>query len=545
MKKMKWLAAFLLTVQMVFSGFTAAAENGLNLPVVENDGMKYYNVTSKADLKTAVLYCSSNFMDQLSICFDEDKRDWDDQYGSNVVNFLDYYTKGFFTYKEYSVNTVVAYGTQQADQQLAFGKIELSYLDTPEELKKADAKIESVLAGISSKSTYDKLLYVAEYVCKQADAGFEQMPDGGYDAINGVCDVLTGVRTNTVCTSFALTFQRFMEKAGINSYIVANGGVHAWNIVELDGKWYGIDCTFGDAGQSFDRSYFLMGKDSMKQYNVQGANVDPIAIFSKNHQVSDKDYGASGNSGAGDVSSSSKPSQTVKPPVSSSVSSDRLPESSSGPVSAESQTDSSNTENFPDASLTVDISKDTAVGRETFQQAIQAGQPLELKGQDYTWIFSEESLADMTELPSSFDAGIQLGEALNEADQKQLASIAGESPYFGFRFAYHGTLPGKAAITLSVGTDLAGKNVTIYSVSDSGEPVAEAEGTVTAGGMLTFETSHCSLWFVSQKGTAAGTDTGASGWLWAVVIAVAVLAAAAGGFCWWYFIWRKKHSRSK
>lgn len=179
MKGLKTLTAVLLSAVLFLSGFPIyAMGSGLDLPIIEDGGTTYYNVTSKADLKTAVLYCRDNFMDQLSICFDEDKRDWDDAYGSNVVNFLDYYTKGFFTYRQYSVNTVIAYGNS-ANQEQVLGALELSYIDTPDELKKADDKIESIVSGISSKSTYDKLLYIAEYVCQQTEYGFKQLPDGG------------------------------------------------------------------------------------------------------------------------------------------------------------------------------------------------------------------------------------------------------------------------------------------------------------------------------------------------------------------------------
>ena len=90
MKGLKTLTAVLLSAVLFLSGFPIyAMGSGLDLPIIEDGGTTYYNVTSKADLKTAVLYCRDNFMDQLPICFDEDKRDWDDAYGSNVVNFLD------------------------------------------------------------------------------------------------------------------------------------------------------------------------------------------------------------------------------------------------------------------------------------------------------------------------------------------------------------------------------------------------------------------------------------------------------------------------
>lgn len=541
MKGLKTLTAVLLSAVLFLSGFPIyAMGSGLDLPIIEDGGTTYYNVTSKADLKTAVLYCLDNFMDQLPICFDEDKRDWDDAYGSNVVNFLDYYTKGFFTYRQYSVNTVIAYGNS-ANQEQVLGALELSYIDTPDELKKADDKIESIVSGISSKSTYDKLLYIAEYVCQQTEYGFKQLPDGGYDAINGVYDVLSGIRTNTVCTSYALTFQRFMEKAGINSYILANGGVHAWNIIELDGKWYGVDCTFGDLGNSFDRKYFLMGKNEMQMYNTPGANIDPVAVFAKNHKVSDQNYSASSNPPKPTESRvTSKPSETL--PTESNVTSN--PSDTPSESEINSSAGSSYTEKMPTDIVMVDIVQEPIINRTVFEQAKQAGLDLKLNGDTYSWTFSKETLAEITDFPESFDAGILLNNALAGEDQQKLKSMAGELPYFGFRFVYHGALPGKAKITLSLGKEFAGKTVTVYSVSDSGKPTAEANTTVGMDGTLNFDTDHCSLWFVSDKDMSAETESGGmSVWVWFIVISAIVMVVAIGGFCWWYFICRKQRGQ--
>lgn len=530
MRKFKILAAVLATVLVVLTALPAVAAGPSGLSTVEYRGQAYYNVNTKADLLKAGAYCRDNFLESLPVFFDS-SREWDDSYSNNVVNYFDYYSQGFFTYRGYATNTVCATSYYQEGDRI-FGALELSYLDTKDELTKADAKIDAVLSGIAGKSTYDKLLYIAEYVCKQAQYGYQQLPDGGYDAINGVYDVLTGVRTNTVCTSYALTFQRFMEKAGIHSYILANGGVHAWNIVELDGKWYGVDCTFGDLGDNFDRQYFLMGSGTMQMYNEPGANVDPVAIFARSHNVSANNYAGSSSSGSGNSGGSEAPARPADP--SGEVPNSATAEITTTPAStapAESMTAASS-----EATLTVDVSQEAVVGREVFEQAKQQGKTLEFKGENYTWSFPAEFLAQAVEFPDSFDTSILMGDALAAADQEQLKSLAGDTPFTGFRFAYHGALPCTVGITLAIGEEFAGKPVTIYCVSDSGEAVIEAEDVVSADGILTFETDHCSLWFAAQTDASGGV----AGRVWGVIALAVVLVVAAGVFCWWYLKRKKR-----
>ncbi|MBQ8752250.1 MAG: hypothetical protein IJZ13_04005, partial [Clostridia bacterium] len=167
-----------------------------------------------------------------------------------------------------------------------FGTIDVQYLDDKAELEKADAIIDGILQKIASYELYDKLLYIADYICNATQYGSQELPGGGYDAINGAYDVLTGVRTNTVCTSYALTFQRFMERADIDSYLLSNN-YHVWNLVLVDGLWYGIDCT-SDAGNKIDRSSFLMGSQSMARYPTD--QLDPVSVFAKEHKISKTDY---------------------------------------------------------------------------------------------------------------------------------------------------------------------------------------------------------------------------------------------------------------
>ena len=56
---------------------------------------------------------------------------------------------------------------------------------------------------------------------------------------------------SAVCQGYAETFQLFMDRLGINCKVVVGKELvnlvgHAWNMVELDGKWYHVDTTWDD-----------------------------------------------------------------------------------------------------------------------------------------------------------------------------------------------------------------------------------------------------------------------------------------------------------
>ena len=50
---------------------------------------------------------------------------------------------------------------------------------------------------------------------------------------------------NIVCQGYALAFKVLMDRAEVPCCFVKNSG-HAWNMVQLDGKWYHVDTTWDD-----------------------------------------------------------------------------------------------------------------------------------------------------------------------------------------------------------------------------------------------------------------------------------------------------------
>ena len=54
---------------------------------------------------------------------------------------------------------------------------------------------------------------------------------------------------NAECGGYAKAFKVLMDRVGINCYIASGknpttGSTHAWNVVELNGNWYHVDCTW-------------------------------------------------------------------------------------------------------------------------------------------------------------------------------------------------------------------------------------------------------------------------------------------------------------
>ncbi len=282
---MKRIAVMLLTVLVLWGVTLPASAAELTLPTVENEGNSYYQVGSKEDYFKAARYLLDNRLEEVPVFIDattftefKSDRAW----FNNVTNFDYQNEKLYYTYVQYSTNSVWMSANDYPEGDLIYGSVRAQYFDTDEELAKADAMLDAELAKISEYSKIEKIRYVAEFICRTVDAGSQEMPGGGYDAINGVYDLLTGVRTNTVCSSFTYLFQRFMERAGYPSYIATGTGVcHAWNVVELDGIWYGVDCTYADNGTAMNEAYFLMGMDRMSGYILP---TDTQSVFTEMEQ---------------------------------------------------------------------------------------------------------------------------------------------------------------------------------------------------------------------------------------------------------------------
>ena len=161
-----------------------------------------------------------------------------------------------------------------------------------ERVKTAINEIENVRAYfIQNKrdNTYDNIKLVHDYLVESIEYDQTVSQTNIYDIYGAL------VKKESVCEGYAKSFKYLMDSVEIPSVIVAGEGTnsegstenHAWNYVELDGKWYAIDCTWDDPiiigggklSNSAKYKYFLKGESEFNQSHF------PSGQFTENGKV--------------------------------------------------------------------------------------------------------------------------------------------------------------------------------------------------------------------------------------------------------------------
>ena len=132
--------------------------------------------------------------------------------------------------------------------------------------KKVNNIIKSIITDDMSelemeKAVYDWLTSEVEYDHRHYDIP-NAAPRKSYEPYGAIVD------GRAVCLGFATAFQLFMDVLDIECITVVGAAFssredHAWNMVEIDGKWYCADATW-DAGAHPDHyNYFNVSSDYM------------------------------------------------------------------------------------------------------------------------------------------------------------------------------------------------------------------------------------------------------------------------------------------
>lgn len=131
-----------------------------------------------------------------------------------------------------------------------------TYSMTKEESELALVEIERSLSGCMSEvplneDEYSTVKYLYEYLIANTEY------DKDADNNQNICSVFLG--GHSVCQGYAKAMQYMLQKVGIQSVLVTGytgAERHAWNLVRVNGKYYYLDPTWGDA------SYFYSGDEN-------------------------------------------------------------------------------------------------------------------------------------------------------------------------------------------------------------------------------------------------------------------------------------------
>lgn len=130
--------------------------------------------------------------------------------------------------------------------------------------------------GISQASRdYDKVAAIYQYVTSNIKYDHYMASLSGMDLVNYLQVVPYPSEINFaltyqkgVCFDYTLLFKELCCAFGLDCYYIdgtAGGGLHAWNIVEVDGTYYQADTTW-DAGKSPEQyRYFLISDRTMQR----------------------------------------------------------------------------------------------------------------------------------------------------------------------------------------------------------------------------------------------------------------------------------------
>ena len=141
-------------------------------------------------------------------------------------------------------------------------------MDSDERAKRQlaiDDYVNQCLAGVPTDSDdYAKVKYIYDYIITRTNY-VSDSPDS-----QNICSVF--INGESVCQGYTMATKYLLDKLGIPCTVVygeANGGSHAWDLVNMDGICCYVDTTWGDAsyrsvndGSSFSRTnYSFLGAD--------------------------------------------------------------------------------------------------------------------------------------------------------------------------------------------------------------------------------------------------------------------------------------------
>lgn len=124
--------------------------------------------------------------------------------------------------------------------------------------------LSDIDTGISEYETvrqiHDKLIRQVTYDTPAAEGPDPPVgQDLAHTAYGALVADSAGNPHYAVCDGYSLAFEYLVQQCGIEALFIGgnagntewDAGLHAWNMVKLDGNWYEVDCTWDDVGEGY------------------------------------------------------------------------------------------------------------------------------------------------------------------------------------------------------------------------------------------------------------------------------------------------------
>lgn len=172
-----------------------------------------------------------------------------------------------------------------------------------EQIDAGIAEIESIKNAMLKRlsgTDYQKIVFIHDYLVSTIDYDTSYLATGTYTLYGAL------VEKKCVCEGYAKAFKYLANAAGFNCEIMQGKATnssgqtenHAWNCIEIDGKWYEIDPTWDDPivigngklTNAVKYKYFLKGTETFEkdhelsyQFSNEGKSFDYPKISSKDY----------------------------------------------------------------------------------------------------------------------------------------------------------------------------------------------------------------------------------------------------------------------
>ena len=134
----------------------------------------------------------------------------------------------------------------------------MEYLESKEQTEEVDKRVKKILKKlkVSKMSDYNKVKAIHDYVVDNVTYDMSTNFNSPYYAL---------VQGTSACQGYAVLIYKMLTEADVPCRVItgkAKGGLHAWNLVKIDDKWYNLDATWDDPVGLFGKSaaryrYFL------------------------------------------------------------------------------------------------------------------------------------------------------------------------------------------------------------------------------------------------------------------------------------------------